>query len=173
MPTCHLIDTDGQGVERIDETGVWANGEHHELDCIVLASGFEVHLSHSAAYETVGRDGLALSAHWAGGMRSMHGVHVHGFPNLFIEGLSQGARLISNITHNLNEAGLTIASVISHALDSGSPVVEVSADAETAWVDLLDTASGSLLSNPDCRDPDHPGCAACNDDHDEENDHDE
>ena len=30
-----------------------------------------------------------------------------------------------------------------------------------------------LLSNPDCRDPDHPGCAACNDDHDEDNDNDE
>ena len=41
-PGTHLIDTDGKGVERIDETGVWANGEHYELDCLIYASGFEV-----------------------------------------------------------------------------------------------------------------------------------
>jgi cation diffusion facilitator CzcD-associated flavoprotein CzcO len=150
IPTNHLVDTDGKGVERIDETGVWANGVHYELDCIVFASGFEVHLSHTADYETVGRDGLELSDHWADGMRSLHGVHVHGFPNLFIEGLSQGARLISNITHNLNESGLEIAAVVDHALTTGCAEVEVSSDAERAWMDLLDSGEGSLLGSPDC-----------------------
>jgi cation diffusion facilitator CzcD-associated flavoprotein CzcO len=150
VPTCHLVDTDGQGVERIDETGVWANGTHYELDCIVFASGFEVHLSHSATYETVGRDGLALSDHWVEGMRSLHGVHVHGFPNLFIEGLSQGANLISNITHNLNEAALSIAAVVSHALETGAAEVEVTADGENAWVELLESNPMPFLGNPDC-----------------------
>ncbi|RLE17462.1 MAG: monooxygenase [Actinobacteria bacterium] len=150
IPTSHLIDTDGKGVERIDETGVWVNGTHYDLDCIIFASGFEVHLSHTADYETVGRDGLTLSEHWAEGMQSMHGVHVHGFPNLFIEGLSQGARLISNITHNLNEAGLDIAAVIDHAISTNTAQVEVTEEAERAWVELLDSGPGSLLSNPDC-----------------------
>jgi cation diffusion facilitator CzcD-associated flavoprotein CzcO len=150
VDTCHLVDTDGQGVERIDETGVWANGTHYELDCIIFASGFEVHLSHTAAYETVGRDGLPLSKHWAEGMRSLHGVHVHGFPNLFIEGLSQGANLISNITHNLDTAGRSIAAVVAHALECGAETVEVTEEAEDAWVALLDSNPGAMLANPDC-----------------------
>jgi cation diffusion facilitator CzcD-associated flavoprotein CzcO len=150
VATNHLIDTDGRGVERIDETGVWANGTHYDLDCIVFASGFEVHLSHTADYETVGRDGLTLSEHWADGMRSMHGVHVHGFPSLFIEGLSQGARLISNITHNLDEAGRGIAAVVAHAIETGADRVEVTEEAEQEWMDLLDTGPESLLSSPDC-----------------------
>ncbi|MCP3988358.1 MAG: NAD(P)/FAD-dependent oxidoreductase [Actinomycetia bacterium] len=150
VPTCHLIDTDGQGVERIDETGVWANGEHFDLDCIVLASGFEVHLAHTAGYETVGRDGTKLSDHWSDGMRSMHGIHVQGFPNLFIEGLSQGGRLISNITHNLDEVGLNIAAVVAHMLETGDSTVEVSDEAEHAWMELLDNSPDSLLSSPDC-----------------------
>ncbi|MDZ7734676.1 MAG: NAD(P)/FAD-dependent oxidoreductase [Acidimicrobiia bacterium] len=150
VPTCHLVDTDGKGVERVDETGVWANGNHYELDCIIFASGFEVHLSHTAAYETVGRDGLALSEHWAEGMRSLHGVHVHGFPNLFIEGLSQGANLISNITHNLNEAALSIAAVVSHALETGAAEVEVTEEAEAGWVELLESNATPFLGSPDC-----------------------
>jgi cation diffusion facilitator CzcD-associated flavoprotein CzcO len=150
ISTNHLIDTDGKGVERIDETGVWANGEHYELDTIVFASGFEVHLSHTAAYETVGRDGLKLSEHWADGMRSLHGAHVHGFPNLFVAGLSQGARLISNITHNLNEVGKSIGAVVAHAQSTGAGEVEATEQAEAAWLKLLDSGPGSMLSNPDC-----------------------
>ena len=150
VPTNHLIDTDGKGVERIDETGVWANGTHYELDCIIFASGFEVHLSHTADYETVGRDGLTLSEHWAEGMRSMHGVHVHGFPSLFIVGLSQGARLVSNITHNLNDAGKSIAAVVAKALADDTAAVEVTEQAEREWMELIDSGPETLLSSPDC-----------------------
>jgi len=31
----HLIDTDGKGVERIDEAGLWVDGQHFELDVII------------------------------------------------------------------------------------------------------------------------------------------
>ena len=36
-----LVDTDGQGVERITPNGVVANGVEHEVDCIVFSTGFE------------------------------------------------------------------------------------------------------------------------------------
>ena len=41
-PNTHLVDTDGQGVERITETGVVVAGVEYPVDCIVYASGFEV-----------------------------------------------------------------------------------------------------------------------------------
>jgi cation diffusion facilitator CzcD-associated flavoprotein CzcO len=150
IPTCHLVDTDGRGVERIDETGVWANGVHYELDCLVLASGFEVHLGHWATYETIGRDGTTLSEHWAEGMQTMHGIHVHGFPNLFIVGLSQGGNLISNITYNLTEAGTTIAAILGHALEIGVDEVEVVEESEQNWVRLLEGNNMAFLGSPDC-----------------------
>jgi hypothetical protein len=64
--------------------------------------------------------------------------------------LSQGGNLISNITHNLTEAGTTIAAVIAHALEVGADEVEVTEAAEQKWVDLLDGASTSFLGNLDC-----------------------
>ena len=80
----------------------------------------------------------------------MHGLHVHGFPNLFIIGMNQGANLISNITHNLTEAGSTIAAVISHAIDIDAREVEVAEGAEEAWMNLLESNPASFLGNPDC-----------------------
>ena len=41
-PGTVLLDTDGQGVERITEKGVVMDGVEYELDCIVFATGFEV-----------------------------------------------------------------------------------------------------------------------------------
>lgn len=151
-PGAHLVDTDGKGVERIDETGVWVGGVHYELDCLIFASGFEVGTDYArrSGFETVGRNGLSLSDHWADGMQTLHGIHVQGFPNLFIVGPNQGANLISNITHNLTEAGQTIAMIVAHALDVGAAEVEATETAEQAWVERLATSTQSFLGNPDC-----------------------
>ena len=153
VPGTHLIDTDGKGVERITERGVVAAGVEYELDCIIYASGFEVGSAYTerAGYDPVGRDGLRLSERWAEGMRTLHGIHVHGFPNMFIVQPTQGANLISNVPHNLTESGATIAAVVRHALDEGAAEVEVAPEAEDAWVDLLLTGPGRMMmGSPDC-----------------------
>ncbi len=151
-PGVTLVDTGGQGVERITERGVVVAGVEYELDCIIYASGFEVGSAYTerAGYDPVGRDGVRLSDYWADGMRTLHGIHVNGFPNLFVVQPTQGANLISNVPHNLTESGTTIAAVIQHAIDEGAAEVEVTADAEEAWLDLLGSGAGRMLGSPDC-----------------------
>ncbi|HKY68646.1 MAG TPA: NAD(P)/FAD-dependent oxidoreductase [Acidimicrobiales bacterium] len=138
-PGTHLVDTDGRGVERITETGVVVAGVTYEVDCIIYASGFEVGTEYTrrAGFDLTGRDGVRLSERWAEGMRSLHGIHVHGFPNAFFVQPTQGANLISNVPHNLTESGRTIAAVVAHALARGHDEVEVTHEAENAWIDLL------------------------------------
>jgi cation diffusion facilitator CzcD-associated flavoprotein CzcO len=143
----HLIDTDGKGVERIDESGVWVNGEHFELDCIVLASGFEVHIVHSAHYETYGRNGKSLTDHWESGMKSLHGINVHGFPNLFILGLAQGGSLVANVTHNFSESALAITEMIRGCINNGYNSLEPTVEAERKWVDSLEVQDRGFLAH--------------------------
>ena len=151
-PGTVLVDTDGKGVQEITATGVTAAGRHYEVDCIIYASGFEVGTdwTRRAGFDTVGRGGIRLSEHWAQGMRTLHGVHVHGFPNMFVVQPFQGANLISNVPHNLSEAARTIAETVRGALDRGFGVVEARADAEEAWMDLLRSGPGSIIGSPDC-----------------------
>ncbi|MGA0862297.1 MAG: flavin-containing monooxygenase [Ilumatobacteraceae bacterium] len=151
-PNVHLVDTDGRGVERIDANGGWVGGAHVPLDVLVIASGFEVGTSYArrSGYDVVGRDGVTLSSHWEDGMRSLHGMHVHGFPNLHILGFSQGANQIANVPQNYVENGLAIAAVISRAENSGLARVEVTRDAEDSWVDFITSSQRGLRGNPDC-----------------------
>jgi cation diffusion facilitator CzcD-associated flavoprotein CzcO len=147
-----LVDTDGKGVERITARGFVVAGVEREVDCIVFASGFEVGTEYTsrAGYDPIGRGGLRLSEHWSDGMRTLHGMHVHGFPNLFLVQPTQGANLISNVPHNLSEAGRTIAQVVAHTLSAGAREVEVTAEAEASWVELLASGPGRMLGSADC-----------------------
>ena len=149
-PNVHLIDTDGKGVERIDETGVWVGGEHYELDLLIYASGFEVGtpLERRTGFDPVGRDGIKLSEYWADGMRSLHGIHAHNFPNAFIVSPAQGANLISNVPHNLTESGSTIAAIIAHAEAIGAEEIEVTAQAEDDWVEMLRAGGRAFGADP-------------------------
>ena len=151
-PNTHLVDTDGKGVEKITEKGVVVNGQEYELDCIIYASGFEVGtpFERRAGFDPAGRDGLRLSEYWADGMRTKHGIHVHNFPNMFIVQPTQGANLISNVPHNLTESGRTIAAVIKHAMDTGAKEVEVTKEAEDAWIDLMLQAVPRMIGGTEC-----------------------
>jgi cyclohexanone monooxygenase len=151
-PGTHLVDTDGKGVEKITEKGIVVAGREYELDCIIYASGFEVGTEYKrrAGFDVTGRGGVKLSDHWASGMRSKHGIHVHGFPNAFFVQPTQGANLISNVPHNLTEAARTIAMVVSRARIMGAKEVEVTREAEDSWVKLLLTGVGRMIGSPDC-----------------------
>ena len=161
LPSTTLVDTDGKGVERITEHAVIAAGQAYEVDCIIYASGFQVGYSVGAStlgsavaqqlgFDISGRDGLTLSQHWADGMRSKHGMHIHGFPNLFLVQPTQAANLISNVPHNLTEAGKTIATVVKRVLDRGRRTVEVTQQAEAAWLEILLSGPGRMLGSLEC-----------------------
>lgn len=151
-PNTHLIDTYGQGVERITAAGVVVASREYKVDCIIYASGFDggTPYSRRAGFEITGRGGAALSEHWANGMRTLHGIHVHKFPNLFLVQPTQGANLLSNVPHNIVDSAATITAVVSHALANGFGSVEPTRNAEEAWVDLLFSGPDGTPGGSDC-----------------------
>ena len=58
--------------------------------------------------------------------------------------------MISNVPHNLTEAGKTIAMTIKHAVDNGFKEIEVSQAAEEAWIERLMQGMGRMMGAPDC-----------------------
>jgi cyclohexanone monooxygenase len=151
LPTTHLVDTDGAGVEAIGPRGVVAAGRTYEVDCIVFASGFEVGtpFARRAGFDLQGCGGRWLSETWADGMVSLHGIHVAGFPNAFFVQLGQAGNLISNIPHNLEASASTVATIVASALSRGCHRVEVTDAAQDDWMALLAT-SVRLLGTADC-----------------------
>jgi cyclohexanone monooxygenase len=135
-PNVTLVDTHGRGVERITKKGVVVDGREYELDCLIYASGFEVGTDYCrrAGLQIHGRGGRSLSDYWANGTRTLHGMHVHGFPNCFLMSNAQ-AGFTASFPHMLNEQARHLAYVIRKAVGAGATQVEVTAEAEQAWID--------------------------------------
>jgi cation diffusion facilitator CzcD-associated flavoprotein CzcO len=146
-PNVHLIDTDGQGVDRITETGVVVKGVEYELDCLIYATGFEVGTAYTrrAGYDVTGAKGQTLSDHWADGMRSLHGMHVHGFPNMFLLGHAQGG-FTANYPHLLEEASTQLAHILRHVIDNDIDQVEATEEAVEDWIRTLDEKARDMRS---------------------------
>ncbi len=80
-PNTELV-TDG--ITEIRQSSiVTAGGSEHEVDTIVLGTGFHV-TDFPFAECVVGRDGRKLSEHWIDGLEAYRSTTVKGFPNLFI-----------------------------------------------------------------------------------------
>ena len=133
-PNVRLVDTDGRGVDRITPVGVVVGETEYPLDCLIYATGFEVGTDYTrrSGYDLVGVGGVKLSEYWSAGPKSMFGMHVHGFPNLFVLGHTHGG-FTANYPHLLDQAGTHMSYVLRHALDHEVREIEVDADAEEAW----------------------------------------
>lgn len=134
-----LIDTDGQGVDKITETGIHANGETYDVDCIIYASGFEfgaTSYSERLGFDIEGYKG-PISQVWADHMKTYHGLQANGFPNLFFAQLQQGAFFAANAPHNFVESALAVAGVVKYMEENSKETVEPDLDAQTAWVQFI------------------------------------
>ena len=80
-PDVHLVT---EPIDRVEPKGiVTADGTLHELDLLVLATGFDAH-AYVRPMELVGEHGLRLEQAWADGPQAYRSVAVPGFPNLFM-----------------------------------------------------------------------------------------
>jgi cyclohexanone monooxygenase len=138
LPSVQLVDTLGQGVERIVEQGVVVAGEVYPVDCLIYATGFEIgtDLSHQAGFDVYGRDGRSLRDKWRDGPMTFHGFSSHGFPNYFVVSITQSGQT-PNFVHMLAEQAKHLAYILTECAARAANTVEATEAAESAWTDSI------------------------------------
>ena len=139
-PNVKLIDVSGtQGLERMTEKGFVHDGVEHEIDCLILASGYEMtsELRQRWGIEVIeGRKGLSIYDHWREGFETLHGMMTHGFPNLFFTGFTQSGVNATNSVTFVSQ-GRHIGYIVKEALARGARTVEPSEAAQADWVRII------------------------------------
>jgi cyclohexanone monooxygenase len=137
QPHVKLIDVSAtQGVEAMTEKGFMAGGVEYEVDCMIVASGFEVTSDLERRWgipEVAGRAGVSLYDHWQDGPSTFHGVITDRFPNLFYTGFVQTATN-SSTTEQFRGQVEHIAYIIAQGLARGAEAVEPTEGAVATYV---------------------------------------
>ena len=148
LPNVHLVDTDGKGITEMGESGPIFEGREYPVDVLIYATGFEVQVT--GIYNQIrGEGGLELNEKYAEGMRTVFGIHSHGYPNLFIMGGYQ-ASFQFNLTFMLQTQGQHIADCIKYVRDHGHSTIDAKAETEQWWVDEVIRHRGKTNRNKEC-----------------------
>ncbi len=140
-----LVDVAADPIERITATGVRTRGGHHELDMLILATGFDAMTGALLRIDIRGVDGTRLIDKWADGPQSYLGLCVAGFPNLFTITGPGSPSVLSNMLVSIEQHVDWITACIEHMRSHRLARVEADEDAERAWVAHVNEVANATL----------------------------
>jgi cation diffusion facilitator CzcD-associated flavoprotein CzcO len=128
-----LIDVKRCPVESFSPTGVRTRTADYALDMIVLALGFDAMTGALLQMDIRGEPGVSLKDHWADGTRTMLGICVAGFPNLFTITGPGSPSLLCNTIVAIEQHVDWIADCIQYMQAHGYDRIEATPEAEAKW----------------------------------------
>ncbi|MEM7466066.1 MAG: NAD(P)/FAD-dependent oxidoreductase [Pseudomonadota bacterium] len=139
-----LVDCSETPIQRIVPEGIETSGQVHDLDVIILATGFD---SFTGAFDQIdiqGRDGIKLKDKWADGPVTYLGLTVTDMPNFVM--LSGPQIAATNFPRAVELAVEWTTDFLSHMRDKGYDRFDIESDAEQQWFDhVVDMYQGLLL----------------------------
>ncbi len=140
-----LVDLKETPIERFTETGIQTSAEHHELDLIVYATGFDAITGAFDHLDIEGVDGERLKDQWRDGASTYLGVFAHGFPNLLMVAGPQSVSGSTNFPRAIEGAVNWITDFLEQVRDEGVTRFEVRQGAVDAWREEVVRAHEALL----------------------------
>jgi cation diffusion facilitator CzcD-associated flavoprotein CzcO len=140
-----LVDIRESPIERITPTGVKTKDGEHEIDILVLATGFDGFTGGPTSIDIRGTQGKTLKEKWANGASAHLGTTTSGFPNLlFVYGV-QSPAAFCNGPSCAEMHGEWIVQFLTHLRDNKHSRVESTAAADEAWTEQIFTMGNMTL----------------------------
>ena len=140
-----LVDVRTDPVQRVTPRGIATAAGEIEGDVIVFATGFHAMTGALERIDPVGVGGQHLRDHWSNGPRTYLGVQVAGFPNMFVIAGPGSPSVISNMVCSIEQHVEWVAEAIGQLEQRGGAVLAATAEAETEWVDHVNSEAAQTL----------------------------
>ncbi|KIK58071.1 hypothetical protein GYMLUDRAFT_246433 [Collybiopsis luxurians FD-317 M1] len=129
-----LVDVKKNPILEITPNGVkTSDGTEHELDVLVLATGFDMVNASITSIDVRGQDGIPIKEKWADGVRTHLGLGTAGYPNLFWVFGPQHPLAFSNAPSSIEPASDWVAKCIKYCRDNGVQSITATNEAQEAW----------------------------------------
>jgi cyclohexanone monooxygenase len=146
QPNVSLVDLRTTPIEKVTRSGIKTATGEHELDILVLATGFDAITGGLTSIDIRGTQGETLSEKWAKGVQAHLGMAVAGFPNLLFVYGPQSPNAFCNGPTCAELQGDWIVQMLDHLRQRSWARFEATAAAEEAWrTQVLEIADASLF----------------------------
>jgi cation diffusion facilitator CzcD-associated flavoprotein CzcO len=150
QPNVSLVDLRSNPIERVTPSGIKTAAGEHELDILVLATGFDAVTGGLTRIDIRGTEGVTLKEKWAKGVRAQLGMAAAGFPNLLFVYGPQSPNGFCNGPTCAEVQGDWIARLLDHLRQGNYTRVEATVAAEEAWrAQVLELADATLFPRAD------------------------
>ncbi len=138
-------------IREVTEGGLtMENGDRHQLDAIVFATGFDTVTGTLNKLNLHGKGGQSLAEKWKDGPLAYLGLCSAGFPNLFMITGPGSPGILTNFPGCIEQNVDWITDLMVHMRETGAGEIEASQNAESQWVqEVAEAADQTLLPTVD------------------------
>jgi cation diffusion facilitator CzcD-associated flavoprotein CzcO len=133
QPNVSLVDLRKTPIERVTRSGIRTTAGEHDLDVLVLATGFDAVTGGLTSIDIHGTQGETLRQKWAKGVRAHLGMAVAGFPNLLFVYGPHSPNAFANGPTCAELQGDWIVQLLDHVRQRDWTRFEATAAAEEGW----------------------------------------
>jgi cyclohexanone monooxygenase len=142
-----LVDIRQTPIDKINKTGLLTAGEQHDVDMIVVATGFDAMTGALNRIDIRGKSDVSLRELWADGPSSYLGLAMAGFPNLFTVTGPGSPSVLTNMLPSIEQHVEWISDCIKAMSEQGHMTIEATAEAEQDWWQHVQEAGQSGLKH--------------------------
>lgn len=133
----HLVNVKETPIVKVVPEGlVTSDGKTHELDVIVLATGYDSVTGGIRAIDIVGADGTSLNSKWSEGTLTWIGMATAGFPNFFFTYGPQAPTALSSGPSSIEPQCDWIADLLVYMRDQKKNRIDAVKEREPEWQGL-------------------------------------
>ncbi|KAJ3900725.1 cyclohexanone monooxygenase [Lentinula edodes] len=146
QPNVQLVDVNKTAIEEITPKGLkTSDGVEHELDVLILATGFDMVTGGITSIDIRGQDGISIKEKWADGVKSYLGVASATYPNMFWIYGPQSPSSFSNGPSTIELTSDWIIQCIKHMKENNISSIVPTEEAQHAYSELVDQLGAAAL----------------------------
>jgi cyclohexanone monooxygenase len=144
-PNVTLVDLRATPIQEVIPTAFRTSAQIIELDCIVLATGFDAMTGALTRIDVRGRAGKSLARQWKHGARAYLGLAVAGFPNMFIVTGPGSPSVLANMILACEQHVEWIADCIHYMKTHRLDTIEATSEAQEEWARKVTESANRTL----------------------------
>ncbi|KAG5716900.1 Cyclopentanone 1,2-monooxygenase [Termitomyces sp. T112] len=135
QPNVDLVDLNENPIIEVTPKGVKTrDGVLHELDVLVLATGFDALTGSISQIDIKGTDGISIGDRWKKGLSTYLGMTVSGYPNMFFPYGPQAPTAFCNGPTCAEIQGDWIVDCLAYLREHNHTRIDATREASEAWV---------------------------------------